>query len=231
MSKKILRLLSNEGVRAGEARSFDAPHPSNDDLLDTYSRAVISAAERVSPSVVNLDVRTNPRGKQGTRSRQPEELRGTGSGFIFTPDGFILTNSHVVHHADKIAVTLPDGRRFEGDLVGEDPDTDLAVVRINGANFLAAPLGDSQKIRVGQLVIAIGNPYSFQCTVTSGVVSALGRSLRSISGRLIDNIIPDRRCPQSGKFRRAPCHIPGRCHRRQYSDDPGCTRDLFCHWN
>jgi S1-C subfamily serine protease len=189
MSKKILRLLSNEGVRAGEARSFDAPHPSNDDLLDTYSRAVISAAERVSPSVVNLDVRTNPRGKQGTRSRQLEELRGTGSGFIFTPDGFILTNSHVVHHADKIAVTLPDGRRFEGDLVGEDPDTDLAVVRINGANFLAAPLGDSQKIRVGQLVIAIGNPYSFQCTVTSGVVSALGRSLRSISGRLIDNII------------------------------------------
>jgi S1-C subfamily serine protease len=189
MSKKILRLLSNEGVRAGEARSFDAPHPSNDDLLDAYSRAVISAAERVSPSVVNLDVRTNPRGKQGTRSRQPEELRGTGSGFIFTPDGFILTNSHVVHHADKIAVTLPDGRRFEGDLVGEDPDTDLAVVRINGANFLAAPLGDSQKIQVGQLVIAIGNPYSFQCTVTSGVVSALGRSLRSISGRLIDNII------------------------------------------
>ena len=189
MSKKILRLLSNEGVRAGEARSFDAPHPSNDDLLDAYSRAVISAAERVSRSVVNLDVRTNPRGKQGTRSRQPEELRGTGSGFIFTPDGFILTNSHVVHHADKIAVTLPDGRRFEGDLVGEDPDTDLAVVRINGANFLAAPSGDSQKIRVGQLVIAIGNPYSFQCTVTSGVVSALGRSLRSISGRLIDNII------------------------------------------
>ena len=189
MSKKILRLLSNEGVRAGEARNLEAVHPSDDDLLDAYSRAVISAAERVSPSVVNLDVRTNPRGKQGTRSRQPEELRGTGSGFIFTPDGFILTNSHVVHHADKIAVTLPDGRRFEGDLVGEDPDTDLAVVRINGANFLAAPLGDSQKIRVGQLVIAIGNPYSFQCTVTSGVVSALGRSLRSISGRLIDNII------------------------------------------
>jgi len=189
MTKKILRLLSNEGVKGGEARTLDAVHPSDDDLLDAYSRAVISAAERVSPSVVNLDVRTSPRGKQGARYRLPEELRGTGSGFIFTPDGFILTNSHVVHHADKIAVTLPDGRRFEGDMVGEDPDTDLAVVRINGANFLATPLGDSQKIRVGQLVIAIGNPYGFQCTVTSGVVSALGRSLRSISGRLIDNII------------------------------------------
>jgi S1-C subfamily serine protease len=189
MSKKILRLLSNEGVRGGEARNLEAVHPSDDSLLDAYSRAVISAAERVSPSVVNLDVQTNSKGRQGLRSRQPEELRGTGSGFIFTPDGFILTNSHVVHHADKIAVTLPDGRRFEGDLIGEDPDTDLAVVRINGAHFLAAPLGDSQKIRVGQLVIAIGNPYGFQCTVTSGVVSALGRSLRSISGRLIDNII------------------------------------------
>jgi S1-C subfamily serine protease len=189
MAKKILRLLSNEGGKGGEARILHPPPPSDDDLLDAYSRAVISAAEKVSPSVVNLDVRTNPRGKQGPRYRLPEELRGTGSGFIFTPDGFILTNSHVVHHADKISVTLPDGRRFEGDMVGEDPDTDLAVVRINGANFLATPLGDSQKIRVGQLVIAIGNPYGFQCTVTSGVVSALGRSLRSISGRLIDNII------------------------------------------
>ena len=189
MSKKILRLLSNEGVKGGEARNLEALRSSDDALLDAYSRAVISAAERVSPSVVNLDIRTNPRGRQGTRSRQPEELRGTGSGFVFTPDGFILTNSHVVHHADKIVVTLPDGRRFEGDLVGEDPDTDLAVVRINGADFLATPLGDSQKIRVGQLVIAIGNPYGFQCTVTSGVVSALGRSLRSISGRLIDNVI------------------------------------------
>ncbi len=189
MSKKILRLASNEGIRGGEARNLDAVHPSDNDLLDAYSRAVISAAERVSPSVVNLDVRTNPRAKRGTRYGPPEELRGTGSGFIFTPDGFILTNSHVVHRADKIAVTLPDGRRFEGDMVGEDPDTDLAVVRINGSNFLATSLGDSQKIRVGQLVIAIGNPYGFQCTVTSGVVSALGRSLRSISGRLIDNII------------------------------------------
>jgi S1-C subfamily serine protease len=189
IAKKVFRLLSDEAVRGGEARSIDAIRPPDDDLLDAYSRAVINAAERVSPSVVNLEVRTNPRGKQGTRYRPPEELRGTGSGFIFTPDGFVLTNSHVLHHADEIVVTLPDGRRFEGDMVGEDPDTDLAVVRINGSNFVAASLGDSEKIRVGQLVIAIGNPYGFQCTVTSGVVSALGRSLRSISGRLIDNII------------------------------------------
>jgi S1-C subfamily serine protease len=189
MAKKVFRLLSNEAVRGGEARNLGAVHPPDDDLLDAYSQAVINAAERVSPSVVNLDVRANRRGNEGTWNRLPEELRGTGSGFIFTPDGFVLTNSHVVHRTDKIVVTLPDGRRFEGDLVGEDPDTDLAVVRINGPNFVAASLGDSQKIRAGQLVIAIGNPYGFQCTVTSGVVSALGRSLRSVSGRLIDNII------------------------------------------
>ena len=189
MARKVLRLLSNDGGKGGAERRLDAIHPSDDDLLDAYSRAVIKAAEKVSPSVVNIDVRKSPRGRQTTHLRAPEELRGNGSGFVFTPDGFILTNSHVVHHADKIDVTLPDGRRFQADLVGDDPDTDLAVVRINGPNLAAAPLGDSQKTRVGQLVIAIGNPYGFQYTVTSGVISALGRSLRSMSGRLIDNII------------------------------------------
>ncbi len=189
MAKKILKLLSNEGIQGGEARNFETTYPSDEALLDAYSRAVINAADRVSPSVVNLEVQTDPRGKQTTPFRMPGEQRGTGSGFIFTPDGFILTNSHVVHRASRIEVTLPDGRHFQGETVGEDPDTDLAVVRIDGSNFLAAPLGDSQRIRVGQLVIAIGNPYGFQTTVTSGVVSALGRSLRSISERLIDNII------------------------------------------
>jgi S1-C subfamily serine protease len=189
MMKRVIRLFSDGGRKAGEAQVIDNKTLSDFDLLDAYSKAVVNAAERVSPSVVNIDVHKTPKEKRRNPFQPPEELRGNGSGFIFTPDGFILTNSHVVHHANKIEVSLPDGRRFEGDLVGEDPDTDLAVVRINGSNFLAAPLGDSKKIRVGQLVIAIGNPYGFQCTVTSGVISALGRSLRSISGRLIDNII------------------------------------------
>jgi len=189
MMKKVIRLFSYDGRKAEEAQPVDNTTIFDEGLLDAYSQAVVNAAERVSPSVVNIDIHKKEKGKRANPFRPPEELRGNGSGFIFTPDGFILTNSHVVHHANKIEVSLPDGRRFEGDLVGEDPDTDLAVVRINGSNFLTAPLGDSQKIRVGQLVIAIGNPYGFQCTVTSGVISALGRSLRSISGRLIDNII------------------------------------------
>jgi S1-C subfamily serine protease len=187
--KRMFRLLSSEGVRREEGQRPEPSSHWDEDLLDAYSKAVVHAAERVSPSVVNIDVHKKLREKETTAYRIPEEMRGNGSGFIFTPDGFILTNSHVVHQANRIEVTLPDGRRFQGDLVGEDPDTDLAVVRIDGPKFQSAPLGDSQKIRVGQLVVAIGNPYGFQCTVTSGVVSALGRSLRSMTGRLIDNVI------------------------------------------
>ncbi|HKZ02130.1 MAG TPA: trypsin-like peptidase domain-containing protein, partial [Pyrinomonadaceae bacterium] len=144
-----------------------------DDLMDAYSRAVIAATEKVSPSVVYIEMkRAVPNRNRGS---SPRQAGGSGSGFIFTPDGFILTNSHVVHGSTEIAVTISDGNRYEGNLVGDDPETDLAVIRINAPNLVPARLGEAQKIRVGQLVIAIGNPYGFQYTVTAGVVSALGR--------------------------------------------------------
>ena len=189
MKKQVLRILSDQGLRGSAATYPEAAPVSDDDLLDAYSKAVIRAAEKVGPSVVNIEVRQKAEGRRTAPLGLPDERRGSGSGFIFTPDGFLLTNSHVVHQVSGIDVTLSDGRGFRGDLVGDDPETDLAVVRINGPKFAAAPLGDSQKIRVGQLAIAIGNPYGFQTTVTSGVVSALGRSLRAMSGRLIDNVI------------------------------------------
>ncbi len=148
-------------------------------LLDAYSRAVVSAVQRVSPAVVHIQV------KQAAHGRQAE---GAGSGFLFTPDGFILTNSHVVHDALEVMATTEGGDHYPAELVGDDPDTDLAVVRGSGMAS-SVPLGSSRKLTVGQLVVAIGNPLGFQHTVTAGVVSALGRTMRSRSGRLIDGVV------------------------------------------
>jgi S1-C subfamily serine protease len=173
------------------ALGHDAATPRDADgsLLDAYSTAVTGAVERMSPSVVNIEVHQS---SGRTRSGEPRERQGGGSGFVFTPDGLILTNSHVVHDAVRIAVTLADGERMPATVIGDDPASDLAVIRVNelrGPGLTAAALGDSQRLRVGQIVIAIGAPYGFQSTVTAGVVSALGRSLRSYSGRLIDDVI------------------------------------------
>src|SRR5271155_4269848 len=170
--------LPEESVRA--SGSGDAL------LLDSYSRAVTAAVERVSPSVVNVEVH---QAGQRNRAGEPRERRGGGSGFVFTPDGLILTNSHVVHDATRIEVTLADGRHAPAHTIGDDPATDLAVIRIDVSGLQAVPLGDSQQLRPGQMAIAIGNPYGFQSTVTAGVISALGRSLRSYSGRLIEDVI------------------------------------------
>lgn len=164
---------------------FDEKTDENE-IFDSYSRAVINASERVSRSVVKIEIENKPR---KVRGRQLPNQGGSGSGFIFTPDGFILTNSHVVHKAEKLNVVMQNGNRFQADLIGSDPDTDLAVVRINAPEIIAARLGSSGNLRVGQLAIAIGNPLGFQTTVTAGVVSALGRSLRGNSGRLIDDVI------------------------------------------
>ncbi|MBO0733304.1 MAG: trypsin-like peptidase domain-containing protein [Methylocapsa sp.] len=178
-----------EGTAAGVSRGGDGSSNSvgrrgysqtgDDALLDAYSLAVTRAAERVGPCVVRLDIRHDGRGRIGS-----------GSGVILSPDGFVLTNSHVVQGAKRAEVTAIDGRVFSGRVLGNDPDTDLALIRIDeNAVLPAARLGDSKTLKPGEIAIAIGNPLGFDATVTAGVISALGRSLRSKSGRLIDDVI------------------------------------------
>src|SRR5882672_3656107 len=178
LNSEFLILPTRSGsapARNGSYNRSVIPQPDDSELLDAYSSAVIHAVEMVGPAVVKI-----------------EAGRGAGSGVLFTPDGLILTNSHVVDGGKTLTAIMPDGRSLRADLVGQDADTDLAVVRIDasgGPSLPWATLGDSRAVRVGQVAIAIGNPYGFHHSVTAGVVSALGRSLRAKSGRLMDDII------------------------------------------
>lgn len=184
MNHDVMSLLATNGAQpSGSSPPAPAARvDSDEELLDAYSRAVIGVVDRVGPAVVSIGI------KKRSRSRR-ERNEGTGSGVIIAPDGYVLTNNHVVEGANEIEVNLTDGSAFSAQVVGADPATDLAVVRVGGNGLPTAQLGDSGKLRVGQLVIAIGNPLGFQNTVSSGVVSALGRALRGQSGRLIENVI------------------------------------------
>jgi S1-C subfamily serine protease len=171
------QIAPGDGVSAGDA-----------ELLDAYSSAIIRAVEKVGPSVVGVRTAAAPPGRRDHDESVPWG-GGSGSGFVLTPDGYVLTNSHVVEGARRIEVTLPGAGVRRAQRIGDDPDTDLAVIRIDSRELVACELGDSHRIAVGQLAIAIGNPYGFDYTVTTGVVSALGRSLRSRTGRLIDDVV------------------------------------------
>ena len=180
MEHSIRRVVDERGGSAPLSVPAPEPDPSAA-LLDAYSRVTVGVSEKVCPSVVSVEV-LRLSGQRGGRG-------GHGSGFAFRPDGYLLTNSHVVHGSDLVQVTFPDGKQTSAELVGDDPETDLAVLRIDPAGVSVTPLGRSSQMKVGQLVVAVGNPLGFQCTVTAGVVSALGRSLRARSGRLINDII------------------------------------------
>jgi S1-C subfamily serine protease len=175
MSKFWQHFISN-GDESPPGQGPLPPDPDEIEALDAYSRVIVNVAEALRPAVVNL------RAGRGRRE-------GSGSGVLFTPDGFLLTNHHVVQGNDRPRIRLSDGRELTGRVVGADPWSDLAVVQANEANLPHAPLGDSARLRVGQLVVAVGSPFGFESTLTAGVISALGRTLRSITGHLVDNVI------------------------------------------
>ena len=180
-----VKWLDSPPADAQPRRAANEEHGPHADgaLLDAYSATVVGVADLVSPAVVKIDV--HRRSAQGK-----ETAAGSGSGFLFTPDGLILTNSHVVADASRVQVSLADGGDLDAQLIGQDPHTDLAVLKISTPGALPyVRLGNSRNVRVGQIVVAIGNPYGFECTVTAGVVSALGRSLRAASGRLMEDVI------------------------------------------
>src|ERR1700677_4648898 len=183
---EFVRALSSADVSVAEPPVQS--QPSDDELLDSYSNTITRVVDKVGAAVVNIRVHKTHRDSQP--GQRGQEAGGSGSGFVIAPDGFILTNSHVVHGADKLEVTMADGQVFPAWLIGEDPESDLAVIRISAPQQLSyVHLADSKTVRVGQIAVAIGSPFGFQQTVTAGVVSALGRSMRSQSGRLIDNAV------------------------------------------
>lgn len=182
--ENLLRYINGEPDRLdpSDHREYQTASESDMELLDAYSRAVISVVEAVGPTVVGITV-------GGGRRRQAGDQMAAGSGVVVAPDGYILTNDHVVHNARNLSVRLTDGTGLSATLIGSDPATDLAVIRANASYLPASTLGRSDRLRVGQLAIAMGNPFGFQSTVSTGVVSALGRALRSTQGRLIENIV------------------------------------------
>lgn len=207
---RIAEIVSELDLSGSSSRppTAAAPEPHSDvEELDAYSRAVTSVVKRIGPAVAALHVARRvgparrgrgpsqeqpgvPGGRGGNRGRGRAGVqRGGGSAFLFTADGYMLTNSHVVHRADQITATLSDGRRFEAEMIGDDPATDLAVVRIGARDLVSAELGDSDRVQPGQLAIAIGSPFGFQATVTSGVISGVGRSFRTRTSHLIDGVI------------------------------------------
>ena len=184
-------LIASEEGHTMSSSALRTTADSDGALLDTYSKTVSGVARQVSGAVVHLKVQKpeNPQNRQRQTQNGNGQNTGSGSGFVISTDGFIVTNSHVVNGATHIEASLPDGRSFHARTVGDDPSTDIAVVKIDGENLMPTRFGDSNNLQVGQIAIAIGNPFGFQYSVTAGVVSALGRTLRTQTGRLIDDVI------------------------------------------